>query len=196
MTPVERAKADLNRLQKDLSRARATVLMLETQVSRVEAYIEMAPLYESDEAQGEATRARSNGIAATSVRLAVDMIKECGKRIHTRELLRLLQERGVTVGGSNPVANLSGFLSRSEELHNSRAEGWGLAGWIDPIEHPPSKAGETLQALDQDIPAPRSSRPVLQRPDKPRLKFSELNAEDVPNWEPPDTSDLDEEIPF
>jgi hypothetical protein len=181
MTPLERAKADLLRLQKDLNRAEMTVKMLEGQISRVEAYIEMAPVYESDESQGEASRARSNGVAATSVRLAIEAIRERGQRIHTRELIQILQNQGITIGGSNPVANLSGFLSRADDLDNSRSEGWGLASWRG-------------DKVSQEIRA--SNDAAISRMEHQIENGGQVSRKPTEADEEEESGDLDDEIPF
>ena len=133
MTPVDRAKADVSRMEAELSRLRAQIASLQSRVVKAQAYIEMAAVYEADDAPTDSTRARG-GVSATAVRMAVEMIIERGAPMHTREILRELAARGVPIGGSTPVANLSGFLSRADELRNSRADGWGLAQWGTPVD--------------------------------------------------------------
>lgn len=206
MTPLERAKADLIRFQRELSRLKAQVVILENQIERIEAYIEMAPVYESNEAHSEATKLRGTGISAISVRLSIDAIRALGRRIHTRDLLRILQDQGVVVGGTNPIANLSGFLSRSDELHNSRADGWGLAEWVEA----PQPDKPKLEQRPGESPRPRPETPSTDaseenpkgHPGGQPIVRRAWNApwnDDQPSKEPAKQdagSDLDDEIPF
>ena len=181
MTPVDRAKADLAKMRADLGRLQVQMEMLSDRMRKVESYIEMASFYETDEDAAEAARSRGGGISAIAVRLAVDMLKERGAPMHTREIIKELEAKGVVIGGSNPIANLSGFLSRSEELVNNRAIGWGLAGRDLPaVEY---GKGGFQQKLEQIATKLKESR------------VSEPQAIEPAGWEPsPDN--LDDEIPF
>ncbi len=181
MTPLEKAKADLAKTRSERSRAEMLVKQLEIRQSKIEAYIEMAALYESDEIAAEAARAR-NGIAASAVRATVDMLTEHKARIHTRDILKALQDKGITIGGNNPAGNLSGFLSRSDELDNSRSEGWGLASW-GAVPEPDSESAET--AREESTPAPIR-----------RGRAQVTGSIDGPAWEPVSGGDLDDEIPL
>ena len=49
-----------------------------------------------------------------------------GIRLHTSELLEVLKERGIEIGGEKPEANLSAYLSKSEDFENDRRFGWSL----------------------------------------------------------------------
>lgn len=69
----------------------------------------------------------ASGISRIAVEGAILLLRAAGKPLHTRDLLTELASRGVVVGGANPVANLSGFLSREKQrLVNSRTYGWSL----------------------------------------------------------------------
>lgn len=170
MTPVERAKSDLLRVTADIERARAQITTLTARREKISAYIEMAELYESDESDEAIARVRG-GVSGAAVRASVDAIRERGKPIHTRELLDLLSKQSIQIGGKEPVANLSGFLSRSDDLKNSRAHGWGLAEWGAPNDE------TTFVTLEGDNVTANLSR-VIQ----------------APVGKPAD--DLDDEIPF
>lgn len=123
MSPVERAKADLIKMQAELTR-------LQQRIDKVRAYIEMAAIYENAE-NGDATRTSRGGNSNAVARAAIEFIRQQNQRMHTRPLMEALMEQGVHIGGSNPAANLSAVLSRSDELNSNRALGWGLAEWED-----------------------------------------------------------------
>ncbi len=162
MTPIERAKSDLAKLKIEISRLRSQIESMESRRDKVSAYIEMADIYESEDGLADGLRAKG-GISGAAVRGAVDAIRERKAPIHTRELLEILAKQGIHVGGSNPVANLSGFLSRSEELRNSRALGWGLAGWTELMMEPTESASSVdeesrpEQTLKDAAPMPKPS---------------------------------------
>jgi len=149
MTPVERAKSDVSRMEAELNRLRVQIANMQTRLAKAQAYIEMSAVYEVDDAPSDSHRARG-GVSATAVRMAVEMIIERSAPMHTREILRELATRGVTIGGSNPVANLSGFLSRADELRNSRADGWGLAQWGAPADEEKDEEAHKADAITDD----------------------------------------------
>jgi len=188
MNPLERAKHDLGKTRADLNRAEMQVEQLRIRVGKIEAYIEMAALYESDEATAEA-RTR-NGIAALAVRATVEMLTERKTRMHTRDILKTLLERAIVIGGANPSGNLSGFLSRSDELNNSRSEGWGLVGWGEAQEPTARVADEITIAK-----APEAFEPPVETLGRTQTTVYRPGGS-APPWEPPDGSDLDDDIPF
>lgn len=173
-TPIERAKADLNKLNAEISRLHIQVKMTESRRDKVRAYIEMAEFYESEDAAVESARPRG-GVSGAAVRASAEAIRERKKHIHTRELLDILARQGIQVGGSNPAANLSGFLSRSDELKNSRSHGWGLAEWGDVPDEQPSTSVDQVRTR---------AGAVLQK------------LEDPDALSPVPEAELDEEIPF
>lgn len=138
---MERALADLAQLDAEAQRARNRLAEIDEQAGRLRTYVAVAREYERTEsgrttptpsptprpttgASGEGTLSRR------TADMAVGFIEAKGQPIHTRDLLALMAARGVSVGGSNPVANLSGFLSRDKaRLVSSRTYGWSLRKW-------------------------------------------------------------------
>jgi len=58
-----------------------------------------------------------------------------------------LKQRGVSLGGQNPVSNLSAMLSKNKELFQSHGkEGWTLNEGAVPSDSKASEAGK----LDQE----------------------------------------------
>lgn len=134
MTPIERAKADLEKLENEIARIHERILKLRN-------YIEMAPLYDCDAPSGDTGRSHRPGSSGAAVQASMDLILEKGQRIHTRALLDALLAKGIQIGGANPAQNLSGLLSRANELNNNRALGWGLAKWGDAAQGPVPEPG-------------------------------------------------------
>ncbi|WP_439549031.1 hypothetical protein [Falsiroseomonas sp.] len=138
---VDRAKSDLNQLSGEADRLRKRLLAVDEEVAKLKAYIEMAqrygevgsprnvPLAVDAPLPFNRPRKSSGGIASRAVEATIQIIRHAGKAVATRELLDHLSDIGIVVGGTNPVANLSGFLSRSPALKNSRSRGWSLAEW-------------------------------------------------------------------
>ena len=46
--------------------------------------------------------------------------------IRTADLIPLLEERGITVGGKSPLAGISAILSKDDRFEPNRKLGWGL----------------------------------------------------------------------
>ena len=65
---------------------------------------------------------------------ARSILEEVGKPIETRDLLPLIRERGVEVGGKDPVATLSARLSNSSEFVVRRGVGWWFSDQSFPGE--------------------------------------------------------------
>lgn len=150
---VSRAEGDLARLDAEMQRLRARIAAMEEQAVKLRHYIEVAREYEGAQpvvvsGSGVAPTltvrafAYAGGITRTAVDTTIAILRERGQPMHTRPLLDELTRRGIVVGGSNPVANLSGFLSRaSDKLRNSRTYGWSLREWGEPgDDQPPSEA--------------------------------------------------------
>jgi hypothetical protein len=129
---VERAEADL-------AAARALVRRLETQledarkrVVKLEHYVEMAREYDGKPTREEPNRApsrRSGGVSGAAVRAVLDILREAGRPMMTRDLVEELTKRGVPIPGdpARVVVNLSGYLSREKAVRSDRAHGWSLA---------------------------------------------------------------------
>lgn len=145
----ERAEADLRRLTQEADVLRTKLADMDAKIEKLKIYLEMARLYEGTSYAPPAIMMRTSpptggrpsgvGVTAQAVEISKAAIRERGKPIHTRELLEILAEQNVVIGGANPVANLSGFLSRSHDLKNSRKYGWGLAEWQTEDEAPSSQ---------------------------------------------------------
>ena len=161
---VERALADLMQLDAEAQRVRNRLSEIDEHASRLRTYVAVAREYErmeaghtmstspptltpTTEAPGERTLSRR------TADIAVELLRAKGQPIHTRDLLPQIAERGVTVGGQNPVANLSGFLSRDKgRLVNSRTYGWSLREWAGGRVAEQSEPGlaDTNEAKDNN----------------------------------------------
>ena len=111
---------------------------------------------------------RRGGKVRTIQDSTIDLLEKRGRRLRTIEILTILTDQGVEVGGEDPLNNLSGILSRAPELTNDRAAGWGLAAW-EGTQAPHVTANEVLALVRQasDEPTSPTASPQLseQSPD-------------------------------
>lgn len=70
---------------------------------------------------------RLNEVGA--VRLTETLLREEGKPMHVREILRQLQEQGFRTYAARPEAMLSGTLRRSKKFAPLGDDNWGLVEW-------------------------------------------------------------------
>lgn len=124
---IDRARADLAKAEGDVKRLQAQLEDAKARATKLAHFIEMAELY--DRGIEPSTSRGTGGRSAEAARLAVEILKERGRPLHTRELLMELEQRGIVIHSANPVTNLSASLSRSPELKASRSHGWSLAQW-------------------------------------------------------------------
>lgn len=156
---LAKAEADLVRLTNQIAELQKQIVIAESHAQKIRTYLEMARIYETGDAPAADSNSASRGgrpaavgISHDSVRLAIEAITRAQAPLHTRALIEILREGGVEVGGQNPLANLSGFLSRSEKLKNSRQHGWSLAEW--PSDYPPGSTGEIKQSGEIGFTSP------------------------------------------
>ena len=134
LTPTAMARVDLAKLDDEMKRLRAQIAGLESQSVRLRHYIEVARKYEHLPPVSAETATVSSSSTRAIVAAAVAILQERRQPIHTRVLLEELTQRGVNVGGANPVANLSGYLCRERwRLTNSRLTGWSLKEWDNGV---------------------------------------------------------------
>jgi hypothetical protein len=58
---------------------------------------------------------------------AIAVLKEAGKQVSTEEMAERLRERGVDIGGRDPISTLYARLRRARALDYDRRLGWRLA---------------------------------------------------------------------
>ena len=167
---VERAKSDLEQLELQIALSRQHIAEAEAQAEKIRAYLELAAVYGAiptathaplrafvgSAASRGGPREAGVGISHQATNAVVERLKDLGRPTHTRELLKYVETKGMHIGGKDPVANLSGFLSRSGLLVSSRMNGWSLKEWTQQAAIPEKDGGEssseTVSALqDQKL---------------------------------------------
>ena len=86
-------------------------------------------LFDDDEAAHAAqvhSRASRSNTLSHRVAIAVEAILKSHGPTATKELLPLLEEQGIEIGGENKVSTLSVLLSRNERFVANRSTGWKL----------------------------------------------------------------------
>lgn len=154
---IDRAKADMMRLEQEEARLVARLSEIRAQKQKIANFIEMAGAYGIGGGQLIASVSaasipprsssipRSSGGAGAVITEAVRQhLREVRRRVSTVDLLDVLGAKGIQVGGDKPRNNLSGILSRAEGLTNDRVRGWGLSEWDQrvPLLTPDSSASE------------------------------------------------------
>jgi hypothetical protein len=142
---TERAQRDLAALQQEIRRLELTLSEKRDRALKLEHYIEVSGEYAEGPSGPSATsnaddtthpngqakpKAPKGGIGGRAVQECVTILRDKRQYMMTRKLHDLLQERGIHLGGDNPVGTLSSYLSRTPELVSDRtAGGWGLKEW-------------------------------------------------------------------
>lgn len=127
--PMSKAEADLARANADVRRLEAQLEEARERAVKIAHYIEMARVYEAGESPIPQSKRGSGGRAAAAAQMAVEILREKKRPLHTRDLLDEMNQRGLVFDSLNPVTNLSSALSRSGELIADRSTGWRLVEW-------------------------------------------------------------------
>jgi hypothetical protein len=76
--------------------------------------------------------------AETVLMASAAYIRQKKARAPSGEILKALTEKGIAVGGQNPSATLSSYLSHSALFDNIRGQGYGLVEWSRPQTETPN----------------------------------------------------------
>jgi hypothetical protein len=76
--------------------------------------------------------------AETILMASAAYIRQKSARAPSGEILKALTEQGIAVGGQNPSATVSSYLSHSTLFDNLRGQGYGLVEWRSQTETPNS----------------------------------------------------------
>ncbi len=78
--------------------------------------------------------------AETILMASAAYIRQKNARAPSGEILKALTEQRIAVGGQNPSATVSSYLSHSALFDNIRGQGYGLVEWQSKTETPNSGA--------------------------------------------------------
>ena len=122
-----------------ISRALRRIVELKEELEELESFVQLyqrvAPKLEANSQVAEkAAKIEETLNKPTPQREIYDMTRDIlrkeGKPIPTNMLYQKLTDRGVIVGGLNPVGNLGAKLAYAADLQNTKGEGW----WFKPEE--------------------------------------------------------------
>jgi hypothetical protein len=164
---IQRAERELAALQRELAQLDARIDEARSRSIKLAHYIEMArefgeaadaPVarFNADatfSANGTRQRAPQGGMAGRAVQECISILREHRKPMHTKDLSEIIGQRGIHLGGANPLQSLSGYLSRTPGLLADRSVGWSLEEW----------RSEPMSTTDPDGDAHRSQPdPIFQ----------------------------------
>lgn len=156
---IEQAKSDLEASRREIARLENLLRVEKERETKIAHYIEMAATYGAAKIDAMRTEMPphrrilreppQSGMSAKVVSAAVSYLRETGHPAKTRVLLPIIEEKGYTIGGRDPVAGLSSILSRSGELVADRTVGWRLAEWVRD-SHPQAEDNTEEEPMMQE----------------------------------------------
>lgn len=151
---VYKAQQELTALRQEIERLETRLNEARLRATKLAYYVEMAAEFGSDlprsneapaarfdatprfnasaDVNGSRPRIPQGGMSGRAVRESIALLRERNHPLHTREIYEILEKRGITLGGTNPINALSGYLSRSPGLIADRSTGWSLEEWGQP----------------------------------------------------------------
>ena len=137
-----------------LTAAIAQRKQLAEQMKQLDSFISMYRRLQSGEAQivGYPPTVTIRADPPKSIELgSLDILREAGETVPTKEILQRLSDRDIHVGGKDPVNNLASVLSRSNAIENIRGKGWILGELnvvTDVSGRTSAKQSETVETKD------------------------------------------------
>lgn len=118
MNIIQQAQAKREALQRDLARIEAFLATAYELQQELGQPVRHNPASDSAKADAPAKRKVSapTGSGSETVRAVVDILRERGRPLSTRELLPLVQAKGIEVGGKSPLATLSARISQKGKV--------------------------------------------------------------------------------
>lgn len=140
---IHKAKADLEAVRREISRLEMQLRAAKDRETKIAHYIEMAALYDSEgtdasdaghngthlDIVADTRRTILGGVSGEALSICLIHLRETGKPARTRDLLDIVEQKGIQLGGRNPAANLSSLLSRETTVYSDRIRGWCLREW-------------------------------------------------------------------
>ncbi|HYF08513.1 MAG TPA: hypothetical protein VD970_12890 [Acetobacteraceae bacterium] len=183
---VGKAEADLRQVRSQIQRLEGQLAEARDRELKIRHFLEMASLYSGGGQQqpSEPSANRRGGASGEAVRSVIAALREAGRPMTTKELLRHLDEAGLSLRSApgREVVNLSAYLSRAPELKNDRVLGWSLAEWKTKAPVPSTPASRAEPDDGPSTVPGNDERWLGERP--------------VRHRSPQQLGNLDDEIPF
>lgn len=142
---VAKAKMELENLRERSLLLEREIIEIADKILKISNYIEISETYGYFSAQenlpSQTIRSVSSAMRSSTdrvkiatlprnVRGVIKILEDEGQPLPTRQLVEKLKEKGIIIGGKNPVTGLSSALSRHKSLlRPSRTDGWSLTSW-------------------------------------------------------------------
>lgn len=142
--------------------ARTRKTQLEKELAALDKLIESAEALagygvdlDTDSKTPKAATTRKGAVNPTREHTA-RLLREHGRPLQTAELVPMLRDAGVEIGGKDPIATLSARLSNSEQFKVQRGIGW----WFADEEPPHPNYPSIFEEPGQNNPAKEHSGPA------------------------------------
>jgi hypothetical protein len=147
----------------ELEEVRRKAASLNERAARLEAFIALYPEFQA-KGGGASARPRAGGISFHAtvttekssslviIAAAKELLSERG-HIKTADLVKMLSEKGIQIGGKTPQQKLAQILSRKKEVFlpdKTRKKGWALTKAARKIEASNAANGAGLGAHTSD----------------------------------------------
>lgn len=164
---IDHAQRELTVLEQEIDRLDQRIGEARTRAIKLRHYIEVAtefaseqqstnilattsPVALNDGAKASRPRAPQGGMSGRAVSESIAVLRERGHPIGTNDLLKIIEDRGVRLGGAKPANALSGYLSRAPGLTADRTFGWSLEEWNAPAAASPVPADDDGKATEDE----------------------------------------------
>ncbi len=125
MDIIQQAQAKRELLQRELTRIEA---FLATAFELQQEFGRPAPKAMSDAGKADAPKARmrsaATGSGSETLRAVIEILQAKGEPMATRDLLPLVQAKGIEVGGKSPLATLSARISSKGPITVNGGRWW------------------------------------------------------------------------
>lgn len=156
MNIIQQAQAKREVLQRELARIEAflaTAYELQQELGGKSAVPVMSDAAKADAPVGR-SRAAPTGSGTETLKAVVDILRERGRPMSTRDLLPLVQAKGIQVGGKSPLATLSARISQKGVVAVN-----GGVWWF--IDDKPNSDGSPSDEKTADLPSKGGSAASL-----------------------------------
>lgn len=142
---IQRAERELVKLRREIAHLETQIVTKRERALKLEHYMEMEREFAAAEPAAKDTAARktesrrpppTRGKWSRIIQECASVLRERGAPASARELVSLLENRGVHINAKFPDRALAQYLSRASEVVGDRrrgnvGQGWSLSEWAD-----------------------------------------------------------------
>lgn len=144
--PVQLAKKDLDRIIQVIRRAEETIQQATAEYEQIKAFLKMYDRYAKGEGLIDIPKGRNGTSRRALVAKAADIhIRAVGQPVPKRDLLVVLKQQNVKIGGKDEKTRLAAILSAHPNFEYVEGKGWWIKG-LEQKKGPdgPNPSGPTL----------------------------------------------------